>query len=169
MWAGLIANATDPESGVHARRSYSQLLSSLEPIDALVLKEIQRHDIANPDRGPEPRLPELRYDDTGLSIGDHEVDHDARRQAWRAQWSNLASIVSSLGTDEHDVKLALENIGRLGLAVSHPDEGFPFSLPLTHHFAQIELSATGRVLLAACDSGGHGVEVTKAAGGPSGV
>jgi hypothetical protein len=66
MWAGLIANATDPHSGVHARRSYSQLLSSLEPIDALVLREIQRQDIANPDRGPEPRVPETRYDDIGL-------------------------------------------------------------------------------------------------------
>jgi hypothetical protein len=77
-------------------------------------------------------------------------------RAWRSQWSNLDSIASSLGADEHDVKLALENIERLGLAVTYlppVDKGFPFSLPLTHHFAQIELSVTGRALLAACHTG----------------
>lgn len=40
MWAALTANALDPNRHVEARRGFTDLLSSLEPIDALVLQGI---------------------------------------------------------------------------------------------------------------------------------
>jgi len=50
MWAGLISNATDPHRRTEARRSYCGLLSSMEPLDALVLRELYVCKIDNPGR-----------------------------------------------------------------------------------------------------------------------
>jgi hypothetical protein len=38
MWAGLIANATDPEKKLDLKRVYIRIISELEPIDAQLLK-----------------------------------------------------------------------------------------------------------------------------------
>lgn len=38
MWAGLIANATDPEKRLNMRKQYVEIISSLEPLDAKILE-----------------------------------------------------------------------------------------------------------------------------------
>ncbi|MGH6802741.1 MAG: Abi-alpha family protein [Methyloceanibacter sp.] len=131
MWAGLVANATDPARKVEARRTFTQLLASLEPIDALVLMEIERHGLANPDRK-----------------ADHDFSTDSE-EAWRSQWPNLSSISASLRADPHEVALALENLERLGLAVDDIQAGGT-PVPLSHPQATIQLTVTGKALLAAC-------------------
>lgn len=40
LWAGLIANATDPEKRFQVKRIYIRILAEIEPLDALVLKFI---------------------------------------------------------------------------------------------------------------------------------
>ena len=50
MWAGLTANATDPSRHVEARRSFITLLSALEPLDALLLLEIEAYGKINSNR-----------------------------------------------------------------------------------------------------------------------
>ena len=42
MWAGLIANATDPEKKLNLKRVYIRILSELEPIDAQVLQFLSK-------------------------------------------------------------------------------------------------------------------------------
>ncbi len=38
MWAGLIANATDPDRRLELRKIFTEILSSLEPLDAEILR-----------------------------------------------------------------------------------------------------------------------------------
>jgi hypothetical protein len=38
MWAGLIANATDPEKRLNMRKQYIEIISSLEPLDAKLME-----------------------------------------------------------------------------------------------------------------------------------
>lgn len=38
MWAGLIANATDPDQRITLRKIFTEILSSLEPLDAEILR-----------------------------------------------------------------------------------------------------------------------------------
>lgn len=38
MWAGLIANATDPDRRLELRKIFAEILSSLEPLDAEILR-----------------------------------------------------------------------------------------------------------------------------------
>jgi hypothetical protein len=40
MWAGLIANATDPQKRLNLKRVFSDVLSSLEPLDGQVLRHL---------------------------------------------------------------------------------------------------------------------------------
>jgi hypothetical protein len=139
MWAGLIANSTDPNRHVEARRSLVHLLSELEPIDALVLREIQRHLSNHPER---------RW-------GDAQDRDEEQRQ--RAQWPTPNTIAENLNLSSEAVAMSLENIERLGLAYDFtdlPDENGRMRsstpVPLTHPLATIELTNTGRALLSAC-------------------
>jgi Abortive infection alpha len=131
MWAGLTANATDPSKRVQARRTFIQLLGSLEPLDALVLMEVERHELAYPDRKS------------------HNSFGKNSEVAWRSQWPNPSSIAAALGADTHDVALGLENLERLGLAVDDIQAGVT-PVPLSHPEATIKMSVTGKALLAAC-------------------
>ena len=42
LWAGLIANATDPDKRLQINKIYIDILSNLEPLDVLVLKTLWR-------------------------------------------------------------------------------------------------------------------------------
>jgi hypothetical protein len=133
MWAGLVANATDPNCNVEARRSFVDLLKALEPVDALVLKEIERSALAHPDRYDQP-----------FNLMDQSV---------RAKFPTLENICSGLHKSPTDVALSLENIERLGLAydfVSPDGTNVGSPVPLSHKFAMIDLTNTGRALLEAC-------------------
>lgn len=133
MWAGLIANATDPNRNVEARRSFVDLLKALEPLDALVLKEIERQALENSDRNNPP-----------FNLSD---------EIWRKKFSTLQSISTALQKEPMNVALSLENIERLGLAydfVAPDGTAIGVPVPLSHKFAVIDLTNTGRVLLTAC-------------------
>lgn len=134
MWAGLIANAMDSTSSVQARRTFIELLNSLEPVDALVLQEIERYLIRHPNR----------------KFIDIAPDNDLA-----TQWPNPGRLASALNIDLSEIILSLENIERLGLAFDHlpHDEGFQtlvYLVPITHPKSLIDLTHTGQALLAAC-------------------
>ena len=42
LWAGLIANATDPDKRFQIKKVYIDILSSLEPLDAMILKFLSK-------------------------------------------------------------------------------------------------------------------------------
>ncbi|UPK25997.1 Abi-alpha family protein [Bradyrhizobium sp. 195] len=74
MWSALIANATDPNRMTEARRSHCGLLSSIEPLDALVLREVQRWREAHSDR--DTAIPSSGLDDYQI-------------EALRSKWPNF--------------------------------------------------------------------------------
>jgi hypothetical protein len=148
MWAGLIANATDPGTMYEARRTFCFLLSSFEPIDAVVLSEILRWKNLCPNR-------------RGLSI-DLTSEVEARKP-----WPNLPKISTSLNLPENSVALSLENLERLRLIYDfmpnspHEIENLDGSItllpqisgtpvPITHDHAMIDLTHTGVALMLAC-------------------
>jgi hypothetical protein len=42
LWAGLIVNATDPDKRFQIKKVYIDILSSLEPLDAMILKSLSK-------------------------------------------------------------------------------------------------------------------------------
>lgn len=134
MWAGLIANATDPSRAVVPRRTLIELLGSLEPLDALVLQLIASYEIRYPDRKV-----------TGFSPAESSE---------RAQWPNFENLAEELELPSNAVILALDNLERLALVrdrISN-DRDTSFPVAASHSFATIDLTETGRLLLNACQS-----------------
>jgi len=144
MWSALIANATDPDRTTEARRSYCGLLSSLEPIDALVLKEVQRWREAHPDR-----------DVAIAALGPTEE----QLEAFRNNWPNINDLQEALDVPKSSLTLSLENLERLGLIFDfvprHDGEvdGIVIPgqmIPVTHDGALIDLTHTAVALIIAC-------------------
>ena len=149
MWAGLISNATDPNRKTEARRSYCGLLSSLEPLDALALREIFLWKQKHPDR-------EL------LPPG--HPDFDFKNPNLAQNWPNIETLVGILNISEVDGVLALENLGRLGLIIDYlppagdealivGDTGFHIPgqlVPVSDRRAMLDMSHTGMALMIAC-------------------
>lgn len=146
MWAGLIANATDPGANVQAQRTFGVLLSSFEPLDAIVLLEIERWKREFPER---------------RSLNFSVWNSDANRE----HWPNLRKISASIKVRSEDVALSLENLHRLGLVQDHvifdkdlsddenstsSQEALGSPVPITHEYAMIDLTYSGRALLHAC-------------------
>lgn len=134
MWAGLIANATDPNFHAEPRRNFIEFLSALEPLDALVLREIEQYEIMYPTR----------------QMGTERLSEEDEERM-RSQWPNLDRLIIKLGTQVQETALSLENLSRLELAFDRTDterSGIP--VPITHSLATIELTHTGRALLRAC-------------------
>lgn len=139
MWSSLIANAMDPERHVQARRSFIGLLSSIEPLDARLLKLIAEDEKNNPDR--------------------HSRDYDSvtgeqRRLNPALGKRNLSFLCQMTGEDEALVAIAIENLARLGLAIDFVTPalgvGSLIPVPVTHREAEITLTFTGKALLEAC-------------------
>jgi hypothetical protein len=152
MWAALIANATDPTRATEARRSYCGLLSSMEPLDALVLAEVYRWKLMYPDR---------QVLISGVASRDSEQVKNA------VKWPNLRNLIADLRQEEDAIVLSLENLERLGLIFDYlpthvEDDGenggpAPTSvpipgqiLPVVHEQALIDLTHTGLALMTAC-------------------
>jgi hypothetical protein len=61
MWAGLIANALDPNNRFQARKLIQSVLSELEPLDALVLQRLAPEDTMDDgSRNPSSLASELK-------------------------------------------------------------------------------------------------------------
>jgi hypothetical protein len=148
MWSALIANATDPDRATEARRSYCGLLSSMEPLDALVLKEVYRWRQAYPDRN-------VVLTTYGLT--------DDEQEAFRSKWPNIKNLEETLASSESNLVLSLENLERLGLIFDYMPrqeidgeaDQAPLVIPgqmvpVTHEIALLDLTHTGVALMVAC-------------------
>jgi hypothetical protein len=126
MWAGLLANAMDPERHLEARRSYTTTLSALEPLDARVMLELQHTAQSHPTRNFRSGTP--------------------------GQWHSIDTLTQVLHVDRGTLALSLENLARLGLILDYiPDDAHKgVIVPVTHMYATVDLTNTGRALLSAC-------------------
>jgi hypothetical protein len=121
----------------------------MEPLDALVLKEIYRWKQANPDR-------DIVITGDGLT--------DEEQEAYRTKWPNISNLTTDLSAPESNLVLSLENLQRLGLIFDYVPrqevEGDPNEaprlmipgqmVPVTHEIAMIDLTHTGTALMMAC-------------------
>jgi hypothetical protein len=147
MWAGLISNATDPNRRTEARRSFCGLLSSMEPLDALVLRELYVCKIDNLGR----ELIKSPYSMT-----------EAELAQFRRQWPSILELPDRVGSDRDSLSLALENLERLGLIFDYrPQIGAAsedaWIIPgqkvlITDEPALIDLTHTGVALMRACSA-----------------
>jgi hypothetical protein len=110
------------------------VLSSLEPLDALVLLEIEVYEKKRPEKI--------------ALVGRAELDK------LRVFWPNMARLAQKFEAAA-DVALSLENLARLGLVYDcakwvSTDAGFHIPVPITDEQATIDLTNTARALLSAC-------------------
>jgi hypothetical protein len=131
MWAALTANALDPNRHVEARRGFTELLGSLEPVDAMILQEIQGYELLHPDR---------------LSRLGTFYDEKAARE----YWPNVLSLAAKLGLSVETTAMAVENLERLALVYDRPLGDFAIMTHPTSDRATLDLTNTGRALLIAC-------------------
>ena len=126
LWAGLIANATDPNVKFKIRKLHVEILSSLDPIDAVILNCLES-----------PKIDEKYNFQSGNQLNSEE----------------LAKV---LGKDEEDVKLSLSNLFRHGLIIDSWEQtidsmdrgysGFRVNNPKSNY----RLSHLGSTLLDGC-------------------
>ncbi|QQR36648.1 DUF4393 domain-containing protein [Devosia oryziradicis] len=136
LWAGMIANATDPNLTTNARRDFVTLLSALEPIDLRCLLAISEHMTTT----------------AGKSVVQtwSAVPNESERPKRNITW-----LCSVLGKDPDLIKISVESLERQGLIVDRtddPDDDFAGQIivPVTHKEADLWLSYTGEALLSAC-------------------
>ena len=121
----------------------------MEPLDALVLKDVFRWKEENPSR----YVPITR---DGLT--------DEEQAAYVKKWPNITTLATDLSAQESDVALSLESLQRLGLIYDHipqhelndDDEASRLvipaqTVPITYQTALIDLTHTGVALMAACN------------------
>lgn len=135
LWAGLIANATDPSKLVEARRDFVALLSALEPLDARCLFEIQ---------GDQNATVEV------LAVDSADEEQEGRRPKRNVRW-----LASRLNVDPALVRLSVEGLDRHSLIVDRTEDPEDIQagsmiVPVTHKEADLWLSFTGAALLEAC-------------------
>jgi hypothetical protein len=87
MWAGLIANSSDPEVKFSIRKLYIEILSSLDPLDVYILNSLT-------DESLDERF--------GLMTGEH---------------LNAEQISLEIERDYEDVLISLSNLSRHGLII----------------------------------------------------
>lgn len=126
LWAGLIANATDPNLKFQIKKLYVEILSSLDPIDAAILNYLER-----------PEVDEKYNFITGNQLNSEE-------------------LAKFLDRDEEDVKVSLSNLFRHGLIIDSWEQsidsmdrgysGFRVNNPKSNY----RLSHLGSTLLDGC-------------------
>jgi hypothetical protein len=126
IWAGLLANATDPNVGFQIKKLYIEILSALDPIDAIVLTFLSRENL----------------DD------EYNFMNGARL--------NAEEVTRRLKRDESEIKISLSNLFRLGLIIDAWDQtldsldrgyaGFRVNNPKSN----FRLSHLGRILVDGC-------------------
>jgi len=87
MWAGLIANSTDPSVEFQMKKLYIEILSSLDPIDASIINYLGSNDL--------------------------EKDYNF----FNGQKLNVIEIASLAGVSEDDAAISLSNLFRHGLII----------------------------------------------------
>ena len=87
LWAGLIANATDPTRALRIKKVFIEILRGLEPLDARVLECLD-----------DPNLDDRYGIMTGATF-------------------NAAEIASRLNADDEEVKISLQTLARFGCVI----------------------------------------------------
>jgi hypothetical protein len=112
MWAALIANATDPERALEVKKVFTDILSSLEPLDARVLERLANQGWAMFRDGPHGGVTVPRLAST-LKTSEKEIRF-ALQNLYR-----LGCIFS-----EYDPTYEQITAGSTGLRVSDPKTTF---------------------------------------------
>lgn len=140
LWAGLIANATDPTKLVEARRDFIVLLAALEPLDARCLLAIRDAEVAM----------------AGVQPGEADrAPLEGQRYKRNAGW-----LAMTLGVPKAAAQLSVEGLARNGLivdSVDDPEDMNPRTamlVPVTHKEADLWLSFTAAALLDLCQAVG---------------
>lgn len=89
MWAGLIANATDPNKRLDVKKIYIEILSSLEPLDVEVLRFLAKQGW---------NLHRIQFVDRTGGI-------------------TVAILSEKLNTEEENLYISLQNLARLGCLI----------------------------------------------------
>lgn len=125
LWAGLIANATDPQKQIDPKKIYIDILSALEPFDVSIL---QFMDSQSWNIVPSPHSP-------GLTLGVLGQELTASEEDIRLSLQNLARL--GCVVDEYQATWKDSNTTSFGLRVSDSKTTF-------------RLSPLGARLLSAC-------------------
>lgn len=126
LWAGLIANATDPNIRFQIKKLYIQILSSLDPIDAAILDFIGQPGI------------------------DKQYDFLNGKQL------SAEELAKQLQKEEEDIKVSLSNLFRLGMiidsweqTIDSMDRGYS-GFRVNNPKSNFRLSHLGSALLNGC-------------------
>lgn len=87
LWAGLIANASDPGYKLNLKKVYIEILRGLEPLDAEVLKLLSGF---------------------GIQEGNSEQN---------GAYLNAEEVANRLGTDTEEIKISLQTLARYGCII----------------------------------------------------
>lgn len=125
LWAGLIANATDPTRALEIKKVFIEVLRGLEPLDAKVLECLN-----------DPNLNDTFGIMTGATF-------------------NAAEIASRLNADDEDIKISLQTLARFGCVIDSwentlesVDRGYS-GFRVNNPKSNFRLSHLGKQLLAA--------------------
>jgi hypothetical protein len=126
LWAGLIANASDPSRKLNLKKIYIEILRGLDPMDAGVLKLLSGPDIQN-----------LYGEKSGAHL-------------------NAEEIARLLGADVEDVKTSLQTLARYsciidtwsGVTLDELDKGYS-GFRVNNPKSTFRLSHLGRQLVLA--------------------
>ncbi len=128
LWAGLIANATDPNKNFQIKRLFIEILSNLDPIDAQIIEHL-----SNADDLMEP-------------IRIHTKSY-----------RNASSISEKLNVDNEDCLLSLSNLARQNLiedgwgqTLESLDYGYA-GFKVDNYKSHFALSHLGKILVKHCD------------------
>jgi hypothetical protein len=126
MWAGLLANTTDPNKRFQLRKLYIEILSSLDPVDVQVLQFLEKEGI------------------------DEEYGFLAGAKL------NADELSNKLQCDGEDIKISLSNLNRHGLIIDSWESSFDnlgsnyLGMRVNNPNSNFRLSHLGRTLLSGC-------------------
>jgi hypothetical protein len=119
-WAGLISNATDPNIRFQFRKIYIQILSNLEPLDAIVLDFLARqNDIIDRDDETEPLLNADKISDL-LCLGKEDIVISLSNlfrlgciiDSWKDTWDSMATGFQGFRVNNPESSFRLSQLGR---------------------------------------------------------
>jgi len=128
LWAGLIANATDPNVKFQIKKLHIEVLSSLDPIDAAILNFLGRSEI------------------------EEQYDFQSGKQL------NAEELAKQLKKEEEDIKVSLSNLFRLGMIIDSWEQTFDSmdrgysGFRVNNPKSNFRLSHLGGTLLNGCKS-----------------
>ena len=119
-WSGLIANATDPNKRFQFQKIYIQILSNLEPFDALILDFlVSQKDIIKRDDDNKPMLNAEKISDI-LNIDREDTIISLSNlfrlgciiDSWKSTWDSMATGFQGFRVNNPESNFRLSQLGR---------------------------------------------------------